>query len=54
MIFLDRRGKPVAKASLLPKKVAAMKTERYTAHLIEGTGEMARRATRVIWEFGAR
>ena len=54
MIFLDRRGKPIAKASLLPKKVPALKTERYTAYLIEGTGEMARRATRVIWEFGAR
>jgi len=54
MIFLDRRGKPIAKAVLLPKKVAAMRSERYTAHLVEGSGEAARRAKRVIWDFGAR
>jgi hypothetical protein len=54
MIFLDRRGKPVAKASIMPKKIAGLKLERYTAHFFEGSGESARRAARVIWDFGAQ
>ena len=54
MIFLDHRGRPTAKAVLLPKKVAGMSAERYTAHLVEGSGEAARRASRVIWDFGTR
>ena len=54
MIFLDRRGKPVASASLLPKKIAALRVERYTARFVEGSGEAARRATRVVWDFGAQ
>ena len=54
MIFLDRRGRPLAKASLLPKKVAGMKSERYTAYLIEGSGEAAQRAAKIIWDFGTR
>ena len=54
MIFLDRRGRPLASASLLPKKVAGLKTERYTAYFVEGSGETARRAESVIWDFGTR
>gem|GEM_PF-2155754 len=52
MIFLDYHGKPIAKASLLPKKISGLNSERYTAHFIEGSGEAARRAVRVIWDFG--
>ena len=52
MIFLDRRGKPLASASLLPKKVIGRKSERYTAYFVEGSGEAAQRAASVIWDFG--
>ena len=54
MIFLDRRGRPLARASLLPKKIAGMQAERYTAYLVEGSGEAARRAASIIWDFGTR
>ena len=54
MIFLDRRGKPLASASLLPKKVSGLQSERYTAYFVEGSGEAARRATSIIWDFGTK
>ncbi len=54
MIFVDRYGTPVASARLLPKKVERNAVKRYTGYFIEGSGEMARRAARVIWDFGAR
>ena len=54
MIFLDRFGNPVASAHLLPKKVPRNGAKRYTGYFIEGAGEMARRAERVVWDFGAR
>ena len=54
MIFLDRRGRPLARASLLPKKIAGMKTERYIAYFVEGSGEAVQHATSAIWDFGTR
>ena len=54
MVFLDRYGTPVASARLLPRKVERNSVKRYTGYFIEGAGEMARRAVRVIWDFGAR
>ena len=53
MIFLDRRGRPLASASLLPKKIPARKSERYIAYFVEGSGESAKRASKIIWDFGA-
>ena len=50
MTFLDRNGYPVARVHLLPKKVVRRSVERYTGYCLEGTGEMARRAVRVIWD----
>ena len=54
MIFLDRRGKPLASASLLPKEIVGLNSERYNAYFVTGSGEAARRATRVIWDFVTR
>jgi hypothetical protein len=54
MIFLDRRGNPVASARLLPAKVVRDSIRRYKGHFVEGTGETARRATRVFWDFAPR
>jgi hypothetical protein len=54
MIFLDRRGRPLARASLLPKKITGLKSERYTAYFVEGSGEIAQHAVSVIWDFGTR
>ena len=54
MIFLDRRGRQLASASLLPKIIDGGKSERYTAYFVKGSGEAAQRASSVIWDFGAR
>ena len=54
MIFLYRRGTPVASVRLLPAKVVHDSVRRYKAHFLEGTGETARRAARVFWDFGPR
>ncbi|MDR3231779.1 MAG: hypothetical protein LBT65_10085 [Synergistaceae bacterium] len=54
MIFLDRHGNPVASARLLPHKIVRNSARRYTGYFISGAGETARRASRVIWDFGPR
>ena len=54
MIFLDRHGNPLASARLLPKKVARNSVGRYIGYFTEGSGDMARRAVRILWDFGAR
>jgi hypothetical protein len=54
MIFLDRFGHRLASVRLLPKKVVRNSAERYVGRWSEGTGETARRAVRVIWDFGIR
>ena len=54
MIFLDRRGKRLASASFLPKRIAGRKSERHTAYFVDGSGEAAQRATSIIWDFGTR
>ena len=54
MLFLDHRGRLLASASLLQKKIAGLRTERYTAYFVKGSGESARRAARIIWDFGAQ
>ncbi|MDR2522190.1 MAG: hypothetical protein LBC93_00585 [Synergistaceae bacterium] len=54
MTFVDRNGYPVARVHLLPKKVVRKSVERYTGYCLEGTGETARRAVRVIWDSSSR
>jgi hypothetical protein len=54
MVFLDRFSKPVASARFLPQKVPGNSVKRYTCYFTEGSGETARRAMRVVWDFGAR
>jgi hypothetical protein len=54
MTFLDRRGRPVARVRLLPKKIVRDTAERYKGFFAEGTGETARRASRILWDFGPR
>ena len=51
IVFLDRFGKPVASACLLPQKVTRNSIKRYTGAFTEGGGETARRAVKVIWDF---
>lgn len=54
MIFLDRYGRPLASARLLPRKIARESAKRYTGYFTEGAGDMARRAVRVTWDLGTR
>jgi len=54
MVFLDRRGRIVARATLLPRRIASRGTQRYNAYFINGSGETARRASRVLWDFSSR
>jgi hypothetical protein len=51
MVFLDRNGRPLARAELLPRKIDGLRSERYAAFFVEGSGETARRAMRVRWDF---
>ena len=51
MTFLDRRGYPLAVVNLLPKRIAHNSIERYKAYCVKGSGEAARRAVRVVWDF---
>ena len=51
MIFLDRYGSPVAIVKLLPQRIARNSSRRYTGYCVSGTGEAARRAVRVVWDF---
>jgi hypothetical protein len=54
MVFLNRFSVPVASACFLPQKVPGNSVKRYTCYFTEGSGETARRAMRVVWDFGAR
>jgi hypothetical protein len=54
MVFLDRRGNSVASVRLLPAKVVHDSVKRYKGHFVKGTGETARRAARVFWDFSPR
>ena len=54
MVFLNRLSKPVASARFLPQKIPGNSAKRYTCYFTEGSGETARRAMRVVWDFGAR
>ena len=54
MIFLDRYGSPVAKVRLLPQKIIRNSSRRYTGYCVSGTGEAARRAARVVWNFDSQ
>ena len=54
MVFLDRRGRILARAGLLPRNIAGRGTLRYNAYFTEGSGETARRAVRVIWDLAPR
>lgn len=51
MVFLDRRGRHLARANLLPQYIAGQNSRRYTARFVEGSGEAARRASKIIWDF---
>ena len=51
MVFVDRRGRPLARAKLLPRRIDGLGSERYSAYFVEGSGETARRAMRVRWDF---
>jgi hypothetical protein len=54
MVFLNRFSEPVASARFLPQKVPGNSVKRYTCYFTEGSGETARRAVRVMWDFGIR
>lgn len=54
MLFLDRHGKTVARAELLPAKVKRNASRRYTGQFVQGTGEEASKAMRLMWLFGQR
>ena len=51
MLFLDRYGKTVARAELLPEKVKRKSFRRYRGRFVEGSGEEASKAVRLMWLF---
>ena len=54
MLFLDRYGKTVARAELLPEKVKRKSFRRYRGRFVEGSGEEASKAVRLMWLFELR
>ena len=54
MLFLDRYGKTVARAELLPAKVKRRSFRRYRGRFLEGSGEEASKAVRLMWLFELR
>ena len=54
MIFLDRHGRTVARAELLPERIKRKSSRRYKGLFVEGSGEEASRAMRLMWLFDLR
>ena len=54
MLFLDRYGETVARAELLPEKVKRNSSRRYRGRFVEGSGEEASKAVRLMWLFELR
>ena len=51
MLFLDKNYRVVARAELLKAKIKRHSTRRYQAFFSEGTGEDAKHARYLEWEF---
>mgnify|MGYP001645537891 CR=1 FL=1 len=54
MLFLDRYGRTVARAELLPAKVKRQAFRRYKGQFVQGSGEEASKADRLMWLFDLR
>lgn len=54
MLFLDRHGRTVARAELLPAKIKRKSFRRYKGQFVEGSGEEASKAVRLMWLFDLR
>ncbi|NLL37437.1 MAG: hypothetical protein GX256_07955 [Fretibacterium sp.] len=51
MVFLNRYGKPIARAEILPLRLKRRSSHRCLGNFVLGSGEEAQSATRLIWEF---
>ena len=51
MLFLDKNYKVIARAELLTAKVKRHSSRKYKAFFSEGTGNDAKRARYLEWEF---
>ena len=51
MLFLDKNYRVLARAELMTAKIKRRSSRTYRAAFIEGTGEEAKRARYVEWEF---
>lgn len=51
MLFLDKNYKVIARAELLTAKIKRYSSRRYKAFFSEGTGNDAKRARYLEWEF---
>ena len=49
MLFVDIRGRVVAEADLLPRRIAANSTSSYKSFFVSGTAEAAKRSDRIVW-----
>ena len=54
MLFLDRHGRTVARAELLPEKVKRKSSRRFKGRFVQGSGEEASKAMRLMWLFDLR
>lgn len=54
MLFLNRYGETVARAELLPEKVKRKSSRRFKGRFVQGSGEEASKAVRLMWLFDLR
>ena len=51
MLFLDKNYRVIARAELMTAKIKRSSSRKYKASFVEGTGEEAKKARYLEWEF---
>ncbi len=54
MVFINKYGEPIARAEILPERLEHRSVKRYIGRFVLGSGEEAKRAVNLLWEFRPR
>jgi len=49
MFFIDKKGRVVAEAGLLPKRIAANSSSSFKSFFVTGSAETAKRSDKIVW-----
>ena len=50
MLFVDIKGRVVAEADLLPRRIAANSKSSYKSFFVTGSAESAKRSDKIVWK----